>query len=152
MSSNQIFRTKLVGKIVKGGTEIVIAAATETELWKRPDFIAEERAPGFIKAVEEDPKPLPKGTAKVIMRQVAIIQMEDRSLIKFTGRANTRVTMTQGTTTLELLWTKTESTFRPCTSRKKVKIQNRGKKGGCCGYHTVIVTNISRSNSPELNH
>jgi len=31
MSSNQILRSKLVGKIVKGGTEVVIAAATETQ-------------------------------------------------------------------------------------------------------------------------
>ncbi|CZT10241.1 uncharacterized protein RAG0_14776 [Rhynchosporium agropyri] len=69
MSSNQILRSKLVGKIVKGGKEVAIAAATETQLWTRPDFVADERAPGFIKAVEQDAKPLPKGTAKVIMRE-----------------------------------------------------------------------------------
>jgi len=68
MASNQIFRSKLVGKIVKEGTEVVIAAATETQLWSRPEFIAEQRAPGYIKAVEQDPRPLPKGTVKVIMR------------------------------------------------------------------------------------
>ncbi|RFU34339.1 hypothetical protein B7463_g2007, partial [Scytalidium lignicola] len=69
MSSNKIIRSKLVGKTDKRGVEIVIAAATEAQLWTRSDFIADERAPGFIGAVEQDPKPLPKGTVKLIMRE-----------------------------------------------------------------------------------
>ena len=68
MFSSQILHSKLVGKIVKGGKKVAIAAATETRLRTRSDFVADERGPGFIKAVEQDPKPLPEGTAKVIMR------------------------------------------------------------------------------------
>ncbi len=72
MFSNRILRSKLVGKIVKGGTEIAIAAATKTRLWTRPDIIADQRAPGFIKSVNQDPKLLPRGTSKVIMRSASI--------------------------------------------------------------------------------
>jgi hypothetical protein len=53
---------------VKSGKQIVLAAATETQLWKRPEFAVAESAPGFIKSVEADHKPLPAGTAKLVMR------------------------------------------------------------------------------------
>ena len=54
--------------MLKGGKQVALAIATETDKWKRPDSAAMTNASDFRKAVEKDPYSLPEGTAKVIMR------------------------------------------------------------------------------------
>ena len=39
--------------ILKGSKEVTLAAATETSLWKRPEFVVDSSTPGCTKAVEK---------------------------------------------------------------------------------------------------
>jgi hypothetical protein len=70
MASNKILSSQNIATIYKGGKQIVLAAATETSLWKRTADAVAVNTPGFTQAVDQSPAELPKGTAKVIMRSV----------------------------------------------------------------------------------
>jgi endonuclease/exonuclease/phosphatase (EEP) superfamily protein YafD len=67
MASNRILSSKTLATITKSGADVVLAAATETQQWKRPEAAVQASASAFVKAVEKSNTPLPAGTAKVIM-------------------------------------------------------------------------------------
>ncbi|KAL9121404.1 MAG: hypothetical protein Q9187_002043 [Circinaria calcarea] len=69
MATNRILQSKTFMTVMKSGKEVILAAATETQNWKRPESIADALAPGFRKAVEKRKAPLPDGTAKLIVRE-----------------------------------------------------------------------------------
>ena len=51
MSSNRIFKSELFSTITKGGKQIALGIATETQVWKRPTETARAQGPGFKDAV-----------------------------------------------------------------------------------------------------
>ncbi|KAF1841373.1 uncharacterized protein K460DRAFT_419443 [Cucurbitaria berberidis CBS 394.84] len=69
MASNRVVNSKLLGTVLKGGKQVALAVATETDLWTRPESAVMTSAPDFRKAVEKNTDPLPAGTTKVIMRE-----------------------------------------------------------------------------------
>jgi hypothetical protein len=68
MASNRILKSTKLTTISKGGKEIVLAAAVETQKWKRPDSVARSQASGFDEVVQKSEEMLPEGTAKVVLR------------------------------------------------------------------------------------
>lgn len=72
MSSNQIIKSVNVATINKGGKQVVLAVATQTQKWKRTESTARSQEPGFRKSVLESPTTLPAGTAKVVSRLVTL--------------------------------------------------------------------------------
>jgi len=68
MSANRVISFKHLGSITKNGKQIALGAATETDLWKRPDAAVEAIKEPFKSAVIADKRPLPAGTARVIAR------------------------------------------------------------------------------------
>lgn len=71
MSSNRIIKSELFSTITKGGKQITLGVATETQVWKRPKETARAQGPGFQSAVAKDSAPLPEGTAELIQRSVS---------------------------------------------------------------------------------
>ena len=70
MVFNQITKSVNVATIIKGGKNVVLAIATETQHWKRTESIARAQEPSFSKSILKSPTALPTGTTKVISRLV----------------------------------------------------------------------------------
>ncbi|MCJ1257226.1 hypothetical protein MMC24_005051 [Lignoscripta atroalba] len=68
MSANQIVKSVNVATITKGGKQVVLAVATQTQKWNRTEAVARSQEPGFKKSVLESPTALPAGTTKVVSR------------------------------------------------------------------------------------
>jgi len=68
MTSNRILKSINLSTISKGGKEVVLATAVETQKWKRPESVARSQGSGFGVVVQDRKEPLPAGTAKVILR------------------------------------------------------------------------------------
>ena len=71
MSSNRILKSELFSTITKGGQQIALGVATETQEWKRPRETARAQGSGFKNAVLNDSASLPAGTAELIQRSVS---------------------------------------------------------------------------------
>ncbi len=70
MSSNQIIKSVNVATVTKGGKQVILAVATQTQKWERTESIARSQQSGFRRSVMESPTTLPAGTAKVVSRSV----------------------------------------------------------------------------------
>lgn len=78
MASNQIIKSMNVATVTKGGKNVVLAVATETQKWKRTESTARAQETGFRKSVLEGPTALPAGTTKVISRLVPLVHKENQ--------------------------------------------------------------------------
>lgn len=52
MTFNQIIKKVPIGNFVKGGKDIPVFVATQTSEWIRPDAVAVQQGPDFLKALE----------------------------------------------------------------------------------------------------
>ncbi|AEO68425.1 uncharacterized protein THITE_2117949 [Thermothielavioides terrestris NRRL 8126] len=70
MSFNRILVKRLLGTVVTpSGRLISISAATETDDWRRPDWLAEKMKPDLEKAVPANEHVLPPDTVEVCARE-----------------------------------------------------------------------------------
>lgn len=72
---NQIFKTAIAGKIIKGGKEIALEIATETTEWYRLPHNISQQVPRFQRVCEQNIEKIKPGTKRLIMRYV------DRSIL-----------------------------------------------------------------------
>ena len=73
MSSNRIVSSEIFSTISKGGKQIALGVATETQVWRRTKETAYAQGPSFQNAVVKDPTPLPAGTAELIQRYIVVL-------------------------------------------------------------------------------
>jgi len=62
---NLVYAKKVVGSVLKNGKEIIVSAATETSLWKRPEEAADKIGKEMIDNSEDWVDQLPEGTKEV---------------------------------------------------------------------------------------
>jgi hypothetical protein len=74
MSYNHIIKKKTLGSVISGGKRLVLSAATETDHWTRPDFMADKLKAPLEKAVESSPEEIPSWADEVCARCVAYRQ------------------------------------------------------------------------------
>ena len=68
MSNKIILRVDWKKAVTKGSQAVKLSAATVTERWTRPEFAVRASEEKFTKAVQNAEKPLPDGTAEIVMR------------------------------------------------------------------------------------
>ena len=71
---NHIIKKKTLGTVISKGKTLVLSAATETDHWKRPDFIADKLKAPLEKAVESSPEEIPPWTDEVCAKYVVYRQ------------------------------------------------------------------------------
>ena len=72
MTSNGIHQSLNIATVTKAGKQLVLAAATWTEAWKRTDDWARSHKADLTAAIlAPDCTPLPENTTKVITRLVS---------------------------------------------------------------------------------
>ena len=131
MSSNRILTSELFSTITKGGKQVALGVATETQEWKRPKETARAQGPGFKNAVMKDSASLPAGTAELIQRSVAkLLNYCATKTDAYTEKASILVPVTRKTTGQPLLETRIISISRPFTSQTR----NRPHSSLVAGY------------------
>ena len=77
MSINRVPNYKAVETVTKAGKQLMPGAATETQLWKRPEVaMAEVGIASFKQAVEASPDSRSAETAKVIWRLATLAKSD----------------------------------------------------------------------------
>ena len=72
ITSNGIVKSLDIATVTKAGKQLVLAAATQTEAWKRTDEWAQSHKDDLTAAImAPDSTPLPENTAKVITKLVS---------------------------------------------------------------------------------
>jgi hypothetical protein len=131
MSSNRIVKSELFSTITKGGKQIALGVATETQKWNRPKETARAQGPGFKSAVVNDSATLPAGTVELIQRSVSTPLL---SYVTKTHRCTVRVSIpapvTIKNTGLPLLETRIINILRPFMFQNR----NRPNNGLVVGY------------------
>ncbi|KAL2368286.1 hypothetical protein BDBG_00161 [Blastomyces gilchristii SLH14081] len=69
MSFNKILTKKVVGKLSKGGMNVVLSVATRTEAWSRPEYVADEIGARTNPIIVKSKTALPAGTVELCVRE-----------------------------------------------------------------------------------
>ncbi len=75
MSYNHIIKKKALGSVISGGKKLVLSAATETDHWTRPDFMADKLKDSLEKAFQNSPEKIPSWADEVCARYVVYRQI-----------------------------------------------------------------------------
>jgi hypothetical protein len=70
MSYNHIIKKKVLGSVISGGKMLVLSAATETDHWKRTEFMADKLKGPLEEAVESSSEKIPSWADEVCARYV----------------------------------------------------------------------------------
>ena len=70
MSYNHIIKRKALSQVVSGGKTLLLSAATQTDYWSRPDFMADKLKGPLEKAVEGSPEAILPWADEVCARYV----------------------------------------------------------------------------------
>lgn len=70
MTYNRIIKKKTLGTVISEGKALTLSAATQTDYWKRPDFVADQLRTTLEEAVKNSPGVIPSRAEEVCARWV----------------------------------------------------------------------------------